>query len=320
MPRDGLGSILRAPGLWVTVPRAPGLRALSRAACVLLALAAGRGPAAEPVVVELWPGGTPEPPAATIGPEKEIVKEPSDGIVRLTNVTRPVLTVFRPEKPCGTAVVVCPGGGYSILAYEHEGTQVCDFLVRHGVTAVLLKYRVPAEPRLPLQDAQRAVGIVRKRAAEWGLAADRIGILGFSAGGHLAIMTALHANERTYTPDAAIEADDATPNFAIPVYPAYLTKKGTDAPLLPEIAVTAKSPPLCLVHATDDPWTAAGSALVYLEYKKLGIPCELHVYAKGGHGFGMKRGRLPVSRWPDRVIEWMAGAGLAPDPAGTAAP
>jgi acetyl esterase/lipase len=283
------------------------------AAAVLLSAASARG--AEPVVVELWPGGTPEPPAASIGSEREIVKEPADGIVRLTNVTRPMITVFRPEQPCGTAVIVCPGGGYGILAYEHEGTQVCDFLVRHGVTAVLLKYRVPAEPRLPLQDAQRAVGIVRKRAAEWGLAADRIGILGFSAGGHLAIMTALHANERTYTPDPAVEAGDARPDFAIPIYPAYLTKKGTDAPLLPEIAVTAAAPPLCLVHATDDPWTAAGSGLLYLEYKKLGIPCELHVYAKGGHGFGMKPGPLPVNRWPDRVIEWMAGAGLAPKPA-----
>ena len=303
MRDDESGSILRA-FLRVSV------------AAMLLAAASTRG--AEPVVVELWPGGTPEPPAASIGPEKEIVKEPADGIVRLTNVTRPLITVFRPEQPCGTAVIVCPGGGYGILAYEHEGTQVCDFLVRHGVTAVLLKYRVPAEPRLPLQDAQRAVGIVRKRAAEWGLAADRIGILGFSAGGHLAIMTALHATERTYTPDPAVEAGDARPDFAIPIYPAYLTQKGTDAPLLPEIAVTATAPPLCLVHATDDPWTAAGSGLLYLEYKKLGIPCELHVYAKGGHGFGMKPGPLPVNRWPDRVIEWMAGAGLAPKPAAAA--
>lgn len=279
-----------------------------------LAITLGTSSAAEPVVVELWPGGTPEPPAAKIGPEKEIVREPSDGIVRLTNVTRPMITVFHPHTPCGTAVIVCPGGGYSVLAYEHEGSKVCDFLVKHGVTAILLKYRVPAEPRLPLQDAQRAVGIVRHRAAEWGLREDRIGILGFSAGGHLAIMTALHGNDRTYERDAAVEAEDAVPNFVIPIYPAYLTKKDTDAPLLPEIAITPKSPPMCLVHATDDPWTAAGSALVYLEYKRLGIPCELHIYAKGGHGFGMKPGTLPANRWPERVIEWMATADLAPRP------
>jgi acetyl esterase/lipase len=271
--------------------------------------------AAEPIVVELWPGGTPETPAASIGPEKEIIRDPADGIVRLSNVTKPMITVFRPRAPCGTAVIVCPGGGYGILAYEHEGTMVCDFLVRHGVTAILLKYRVPAAPRLPLQDAQRAVGMVRRRAAEWGLRDDRIGILGFSAGGHLAIMTALHGNERTYDRDATLEAEDAVPNFVIPIYPAYLTKKGTDGPLLPEIAITPKSPPMCLVHASDDPWTAAGSALVYLEYKKLDIPCELHVYARGGHGFGMKPGSLPANRWPERVIEWMAAADLAPRPA-----
>jgi acetyl esterase/lipase len=152
--------------------------------------------------------------------------------------------------------------------------------------------------------------------AEWGVAPDRIGILGFSAGGHLAIMTALHGNERTYAPDPAVEAEDARPNFAIPVYPAYLVKKDTQGPLLSEIAVTAGAPPMCLVHAADDPWTAAGSALVYLEYQKLGIPCELHVYAKGGHGFGMKPGPLPANHWLERVIEWMAGAGLAPRPEG----
>ena len=286
-------------------------RALPHAALILAAVASG-ALGAEPIQIELWPGGTPDPAPATIGPEKEIVRDPSDGIVRLTNVTRPMITVFQPEKPCGTAVIVCPGGGYSILAYDHEGTQVCDFLVKHGVTAVLLKYRVPAAPRLPLQDAQRAVGLVRRRAADWGIAPDRIGILGFSAGGHLAVMTALHGNERTYTRDAAIEADDATPNFAIPIYPAYLVKKGTEGPLLDEVAITQRSPPMCLIHATDDPWTAAGSALVYLEYKKLGIPCELHVFARGGHGFGMKPGGVPANRWPDRVIEWMAAAGLVP--------
>lgn len=273
-----------------------------------LVLVAGTVSAAEPVTVELWPQGTPEPPKAELGPEKELAR--GDGVVRITNVTRPMLTIFRPEQPNGTAVVVCPGGGYGILAYEHEGTQVCDFLVRHGITAILLKYRVPASPREPLQDAQRALGIVRRRAAEWGLAADRIGILGFSAGGHLSIMAAFKGRERTYTPDPAVEADDPTPDFVIPIYPAYLTKKGTDAPLLPEIVVPKQAPPMCLIHAHDDPWTAAGSALVYLEYKKLGLPCELHIYAKGGHGFGMKANGQPVNEWPTRAVEWMRSTGL----------
>lgn len=277
-----------------------------------VALACGLAAAAEPLVVDLWPAGTPDPPAADAGPERRIVKDPPDGLVRLTDVTRPTIAVYRPERPNGTAVVVCPGGGYKFLAFEHEGTQVCEFLAGHGVTAVLLKYRVPAEPRLPLQDAQRALGIVRRRAAEWGIAADRIGILGFSAGGHLAIMAALHAGDRTYALDEALEAAAATPDFVIPVYPAYLTAQGSEGPLLPEIAVTGTSPPMCLVHATDDRITASGSGLVYLEYRKRALPCELHVYAKGGHGFGMKPGVLPVHAWPQRVVEWMASMGYLP--------
>ena len=282
---------------------------ISSLASIVVVLTMGMAAASEPVTVDLWPQGTPEPPPAEIGPVKEIVRTPPDGVVRLTNVTRPMITVFRPEQPNGSAVIVCPGGGYGILAYEHEGTQVCDFLVRHGVTAILLKYRVPAKPREPLQDAQRAVGIVRRRAAEWGLAPDRIGILGFSAGGHLSVMTALKGKERSYRPDAAVEADDPTPNFVIPIYPAYLTAKGTDGPLLPEITVTKSAPPMCLIHAHDDPWTAAGSCLLYLEYKKLGLPCELHIFAKGGHGFGMKPHGQPANAWPDRVVEWMGSMG-----------
>lgn len=270
----------------------------------------GLSVAVEQVPVELWPHGTPEPAKAEIGAEKEINR--GDGVVRLTNVTKPMITLFKPEQPNGTSVVVCPGGGYGILAYEHEGTKVCEFLAGHGVTGILLKYRVPATPREPLQDAQRALGIVRRRAAEWGLAADRIGILGFSAGGHLSIMTALKGKDRSYPLDAAMEADDPTPNFVIPIYPAYLTAKGTDGPLLPDVVVTKQAPPMCLIHAHDDPWTAAGSALVYLEYKKLGLPCELHIYAKGGHGFGMKPNGQPANAWPDRVVEWMRSMGHMP--------
>lgn len=268
--------------------------------------------AADPVTVRLWPQGAPEKPGVAVGPEHEIRREKDDGIKRLTNVSEPTLTVFRPERPNGTAVLVCPGGGYSILAIEHEGSQVCERLASLGVTPVLLKYRVPrrdpADPgREPLQDAQRAMGILRQRAAEFGIRPDRIGILGFSAGGHLAVMTALHANERTYAADPALDAADATPNFAIPVYPAYLVGKERTFELLPEVAVTAKAPPMCLIHAHDDKGvtSASASALLYLEYKKLGLPCELHIYGSGGHGFGLKPGGLPVQSWFDRVADWM---------------
>ena len=239
-----------------------------------------------------------------------------DGIKRVTNVSDPTITIYKPEKANGTSVLVCPGGGYSILAIEHEGTQVCDYLNSIGVTAVLLKYRVPrrdpANPSLePLQDAQRAMGILRQRAGEFGLRPDRIGILGFSAGGHLSVMTALHANERTYRQDAALDAMDATPNFAVPVYPAYLVGKDETFTLLPEVKVTEKAPPMCLIHAHDDKGvtSASSSALLYLEYKKLNLPAELHIFAKGGHGFGMKKTGLPTAEWHLRVGEWMRAMG-----------
>lgn len=273
--------------------------------------------AADPIVVKLWPGGAPEKPGVKIEAEKEVPKKSADDVQRITNVTDPMITVFKPENANGTSVLVCPGGGYSILAYEHEGSQVCDFLNQHGVTGILLKYRVPKrDPKDPgreaLQDAQRAMGIIRHHAEEWGLNPNRVGILGFSAGGHLSVMTALHANERTYTTDPALDVEDATPNFAIPVYPAYLVSKEEPGKLLPGFEVTAKSPPMCLVHAHDDPWPSSASALLYLEYKKLGLPCELHIYAKGGHGFGMRKSGGPVNDWPVRVVEWMKSMALIP--------
>jgi acetyl esterase/lipase len=270
--------------------------------------------AAEPITIKLWPQGAPEKPGVKIGPEEELQK--GDGIKRVTNVTDPTITIYKPENANGTSVLVCPGGGYGILAIEHEGTKVCEYLNTLGVTGVLLKYRVPKRDpmdpsREPLQDAQRAIGILRHRAAEFSLKADRIGILGFSAGGHLTVMTTLHANNRTYPQDAALDVPDATPNFSIPVYPAYLVSKEDTFTLLPEIKVTDKSPPMCLIHAHDDKGvtSASSSALLYLEYKKLNLPAELHIYAKGGHGFGMKESGLPTAAWHIRVGEWMKAMG-----------
>ena len=269
--------------------------------------------AAEPIVVKLWPDGAPEKEGFKMGPEQSIPPKNEADVLRVTSVTDPTISIYKPEKPNGTAVIVAPGGGYGILAIEHEGTQVCEWLNSMGITGVLLKYRVPARDKEnpshePLQDAQRAMGIVRHRAAEWGIKPDRVGILGFSAGGHLCVMATLHANERTYPQDPALDVENATPNFSIPIYPAYLTEKG-DAALKPSIAITAQSPPICLVHANDDRITAAGSALIYLEYKKLGLPAELHIYVKGGHGYGMKKSGLPVNGWPDRVGEWFKSSG-----------
>ena len=272
--------------------------------------------AEEPVILKLWREGAPEKPGVVIEPEKRIEPKGPNDVLRLTNVSEPTLTVYKPQRPNGTSVIVCPGGGYGILAIEHEGTQVCEWLNSLGVTAVLLKYRVPVRQKTPgfepLQDAQRAVGLVRHHASEWGVNPKRVGMLGFSAGGHLAVMTALHANERTYRTDPTQDAEDATPDFLIPVYPAYLVSSENPMTLLPEVKVTAKAPPVCLVHAHDDKGTTSASAsvLLYLEYKKLALPAELHVYQAGGHGFGMRKGANPVAGWPQRVGEWLGAMGF----------
>ena len=271
---------------------------------------------AEPITVKLWPTGAPEAAGFTSEPEKVIPPKTNSDVKRVTHVTDPTLTVYQPVHPNGTSVIVCPGGGYSILAIEHEGTQVCEYLNTLGVTAILLKYRVPARNKAnpskePLQDAQRAIGLVRKHAEEWGIKPDRVGILGFSAGGHLTVMATLHPNDRTYPQDPSLDTPDATPNFSIPVYPAYLVSKEDTFNLLPEVKVTEKSPPMCLIHAHDDKGvtSAAASALLYLEYKKLNVPAELHIFGKGGHGFGMRKTGLPVAEWLVRVGEWMKSQG-----------
>lgn len=290
-----------------------------RPLCLLLPLLAVAAHAAEPVTLKLWPQGAPEPAGYTSEPEKELPRKNDQDVKRVTNVTEPTITVYKPEKANGTAVIVCPGGGYSILASEHEGSQVWDYLTSVGITGILLKYRVPARDRNnpskePLQDAQRAIGLVRHHAAEWGIKPDRIGILGFSAGGHLTVMASLHPNDRTYPQDPALDVEDATPNFSIPVYPAYLVTKDDTFTLKPEVAVTAKAPPMCLIHAHDDKGqtSASGSALLYLEYKKLNLPAELHIYAKGGHGFGMRKTGLPTADWLVRCAEWIKSMGFVP--------
>ena len=267
---------------------------------------------AEPLVLDLWPDGVPA--SGQKADSSEEVRTNKNGILRITNVTRPQMTVYRPDDPNGAAVLVCPGGGYKILAYEHEGTDVCEFLTEHGVTAILLKYRVPSPRERALQDAQRAIGMIHHHAEEWGVDSGRIGMLGFSAGGNLTVMTCLHGSEHTYPMDEKLDVENSIPSFAIPVYPAYLVERGSEGPLLSDITVKDTSPPLCLVHAADDPWTASGSFLLAVEYKKHDIPCEVHVYAKGGHGFGMKKKGLPVDAWPHRVIEWMDSMGYLTRP------
>jgi acetyl esterase/lipase len=295
----------------------------TRLACAALAFAIlpFQGSAGEPEVITLWPGGAPEPAGFEIGPEAEITRDPPDGVRRLGDVSVPTLEIRHPapDVRTGTAVLVCPGGGYNILAIEHEGTQVCDWLNSLGVTAALLKYRVPRrdkdQPHVhPLQDTQRAMSILRTRAEKLGIHPERIGALGFSAGGNLVVMLALHGDDKKFQTDPALDSHSSVPGFVVPIYPAYLTSNENPWELLPEIRATDATPPMCLIHAHDDRITASGSALLYLECKRHNRPAELHIYNSGGHGFGMKVGGKPVHQWPQRVESWMRDIGMLPAP------
>ena len=283
---------------------------MRRALLILLLALPAR--AAEPV--KLWSGKAPGE-TKDIGPEK--LTEPKPGqsdVKRLTNVTEPAITLYPApkDKNTGAAVIVCPGGGYSILAIEHEGTQVCEWLNTLGVNAVLLKYRVPKrDMQTPdnlaaIQDAQRAVSLVRSHAAEWGIDPDRVGMLGFSAGGNLTAWACL-AEKRMYTPVDKIDELPYRPSFAALIYPAYLVDK--EGQLKPEYKVAKDSPPMFFAHANDDPVTPLSSVMLYAALKKAGVPAELHIYAAGGHGFGMRKSANPVASWPDRCGDWLKARG-----------
>jgi acetyl esterase/lipase len=265
--------------------------------------------------VKLWPGKAPGE-TKDIGAEKYLEAKTPNDVKRLTNVSEPTVTIYSPpkDKANGTAVVVAPGGGYSILAIEHEGTEVCEWLNRLGVTAVLLKYRVPKrdaqspENLAMVQDAQRAITLVRSMQTELGIDPTRVGMLGFSAGGHLTVCTALTKKRLYEKVDKADEVFSHEPNFAILVYPAYLTDK--EGKLKPEFEVKQDSPPMFFAHSTDDPVTSEGSVALYLALKKNKVPAELHLYATGGHGYGMKKTPHPSASWPDRAADWMKARGL----------
>jgi acetyl esterase/lipase len=273
----------------------------------------------KPAVLNVWPGKVPGE-TGDIGPEK--LQEPRPGqkkVERLTNVSKPTLTVYRPAKDrdTGAAVVIAPGGGYSILAWDLEGVEVARWLNSIGVTGIVLKYRVPRRPGQPrnkpplgpLQDAQRAISLVRSKASDWGIDPNRIGMLGFSAGGHLTASTATNFDKRAYEPVDAVDEVSCRPDFAVLVYPAYLADRKT-LTLNPEIRVSAKTPPCFLVQASNDPIPAENSVAMYLALKKAKVPSELHIYTRGGHGFGLRPSKDPCSTWPARCGQWMQSQGI----------
>lgn len=279
--------------------------------------------AAEPApTVELWSGAAPGDQGPLAGPEQDLTK-PSDHqvagkrVVRLGNVARPTISVHRPpaEKDTGAAVLICPGGAYHILALDLEGTEVCDWLNSIGVTGVLLKYRVPRRPErpmhaAPLQDAQRAMGLVRERAKDWGIDPARIGVLGFSAGGHLAAALSNNHSRRSYPEVDEADKLSCRPDFAVLVYPAYLVEKGQPHKLVAEMPVSASTPPTFLVMAQDDP-VGVESPLGYsASLHAAKVPFELHIYPKGGHGYGLRRTELAITSWPDRAAAWLRASGF----------
>ena len=276
---------------------------------VLLLLATVARAEGDHLTIDVWPGAAPGE-SGKIGEEK-FIQKPTEKVQRLANVTKPTLTVYRPakDKDTGAAVVICPGGGYSILAWDLEGTEVADWLNANGVTGIILKYRVPARTgqkphEAPLKDAQRAMSLVRSKAVEWGIDPKRIGMLGFSAGGNLTAMTCTHFEQRSYESIDAVDQISCRPDFGVLVYPAWLVQEGKDE-LTADFPVTKQTPPMFLVHAGDDKITPANSAVMYLALKRAGIPAELHVYASGGHGFGLRPTTRPCSIWPERCADWL---------------
>jgi acetyl esterase/lipase len=284
-------------------------------------------PAADPPeVVALWPGSPPGDvglPRAerwlqlrVNGKAYEVAGRPTKW---RTNVTVPTITVFRPEKEknTGAAMIICPGGGYHNLGWDVEGEEVAAWLNARGMTGILLKYRcprrpgdAPRDPPLgPLIDAQRAVSLVRSRAADWGIDPAKIGMVGFSAGGHLVGATATNFEKRAYEAVDAVDEASCRPDFAVMLYSGYFrTKEGG---LSPTIRFAAQAPPMLLFHATDDKVSdAEHSVTMYTEMKRIGVPAELHVYGSGGHGWGVREVGHPCAGWTDRCLDWLRSRGV----------
>jgi acetyl esterase/lipase len=289
--------------------------ALAASSTSILAQQPAWQPAPGHLTLPLWPGIAPGAPAnlppevdTTTAKDNLIAGRP---IVRLGNVSTPTLTLYAPkENNTGAAIVVFPGGGYRILAIDLEGTEVCDWLNSAGITCLLVKYRVPDTgpyPKSPaaLQDAQRALGLVRQHAAEWHIDPNRVGVLGFSAGAHLSAALSTHFDKRLYDPVDAADALSCRPDSAVIVYPGYLANAAENMAANSEIQPTEKTPPSFIVQAEDDPVHVENSTVYFLQLKNAKVPAELHLYAQGGHGYGLRRTELPVTTWPQSVETWL---------------
>lgn len=271
--------------------------------------------AADPLVFNLWPGKAPGE-TKELPPEEDINK-PTDKliggrkIIKLANVSTPTVSIYKAfgEEP-HPAVIICPGGGHYILAFDHEGTEVAEWLNTIGVTGIVLKYRVPArnsEKRweAAVQDAQRAISLARSSAKEWNIDPQRIGILGFSAGGETAGLAAVLHSQRQYTASDAVDEVSSRPDFGVLIYPAGFTQKNNLQAMPDYVKVDEKTPPMFFAHSADDGVPAANSVLLFTALRGAKVPAELHVYATGGHGYGIRKTGYPCNNWPARLEEWM---------------
>ncbi|MGO8717945.1 MAG: alpha/beta hydrolase [Acidobacteriaceae bacterium] len=306
--------------------------------------------------IPIWPGVAPDAQPVA-GPEVSITTGKESLVagrpwVAAEKVSRPTMTVYSPTgKNTGVAVVVFPGGGYEVLAMDLEGTEVCDWLTSKGITCVLLKYRVPGEGLYPksapypksgpypespiaLEDAQRTVGLVRFHAAEWHIDPHKIGVLGFSAGGHLVAAISTHYEKRLYPAVDAADKESCRPDFAVALYPGHLSLAAAESDakqgsrkfvvrhpatadqqlgLNPAIPVTRETPPTFLLQAEDDHVDNVDDSLAYyIALKNAGVPAEMHLYAQGGHGFGLRRTKFPITGWPALVETWLGTIGMIP--------
>jgi acetyl esterase/lipase len=275
------------------------------------------------VQVPMWPG---TPPDADLqhatGPEyvTNTITPKGKPLVWVHNVTQPTMTIYSPTgSNTGVAMVVFPGGGYQVLAMDLEGTEICNWLNSKGITAILLKYRVPLKETDPysqpsplaLEDAQRTLGLVRYHAAEWHIDPHKIGVIGFSAGGHMVADTSNHFDKRAYPPVDTADQESCRPDFAIARYPGHLWDGDAGVTKLnPNISVTTNTPPTFIVMAEDDHVDHVEQALTYyIALKKAGVPTEMHLYAQGGHGFGL-RSTQPIAVWPQLVETWLQTIGM----------
>jgi len=281
--------------------------------------------------IRIWPGAAPDAQPVP-GPEHTVVSKnlvAGKPWVAVDNVSQPTLTVYSPKGTnTGVAVIVFPGGGYHELAIDLEGTEICDWLTSKGITGVLLKYRAPT-PKvgryrgspLALQDAQRTVGLVRFRAAEWHIDPHKIGVIGFSAGGHLVAAISTHFDKRSYSAVDAADKVSCRPDFAIALYPGHLSPWYPDDPdswtdtkklgFNPNIIVTSNTPPTFLLQAQNDPVDDVRNSMAYsLALRNARVPVELHLYAEGGHAFGLRRTKFPITQWPALVEKWITTIGM----------